>query len=195
MYDHDAVGQRIPSGPDDPDLRERLARLRALGIGEHPDREFDQVAADLADATGAPYAMVNFIGPTEQYFAGLFPASGEVPEAVSAVLEAEKIGRTMPLDHGYCPHVVQRKRALPLEDVMDYPRFAGNPVVDKLDIRSYLGAPLIDHDGVVLGTVCVVAKEAQTWTLEDVERVKATAARLVDLINRRGGHPPQRPSF
>lgn len=180
MYDHDPVDTNA-----DPDLRERQRRLRELGIGEQPDREFDAVAAELAADAGTPYAMVNFIGPTRQYFAGLYPASGEVTEAVSSVLDAEKVGRTMPLDQGYCPHVVERRTALPLDDVMSYPRFAGNPVVDALDVRSYLGAPLIDDDGLVLGTVCVVAKEPQSWNRDDVARVKATAAKLVDMIKNR----------
>jgi len=183
---------RFLTQPGDPDLDRRWARLRQLGIGEHPDREFDKIAAGLAAAAGAPYAMVNFIGPEVQYFAGLYPAS-QVDEAVAAIVQAEAVGRTMPVDHGYCPHVVQRRRALPLEDVCDYPRFAGNPVVDKLGIRSYLGAPLIDHDGVVLGTVCVVAKEPTPWGMAGVELIKATATDIVSLIKQRDvqrrGHP------
>ena len=47
--------------------------------------------------------------------------------------------------------MVVRRKALVLEDVSDYPRFAGNPVVDEFGIRSYLGAPLVDSTGMDAG--------------------------------------------
>ncbi len=39
-------------------------------------------------------------------------------------------------------------------------RFAGNPVVDGIGIRSYLGAPLIDRNGTALGTDPPVGRAA-----------------------------------
>lgn len=59
---------------------------------------------------------------------------GSVPPSIGP-------GRHMAREYGFCPHVVVRRKALVLEDVRDYPRFAGNPVVDEYGIRSYLGAP------------------------------------------------------
>ncbi|MFD0427524.1 GAF domain-containing protein [Streptomyces zhihengii] len=61
----------------------------------------------------------------------------------------------MPLDHGFCPEVVDRRKALVLPDVFSSPRFAGNTVVDLIGIRTYAGAPLV-HGDTVLGTVCFV---------------------------------------
>jgi GAF domain-containing protein len=186
VTDPDFAGARYLRRPQDPDLTRRWDRLRRLGIGEHADREFDEVAQKLAAAAGAPYAMVNFIGDREQFFAGLYPASEISADAAAAIMQAEAVGRTMPLDHGFCPHVVERKLALPLDDICDYPRFAANPVVAKLGIRSYLGAPLIDHNNVTLGTVCVVVpNEPRSWGDEGVELIKATAADVVKMINRR----------
>ena len=67
----------------------------------------------------------------------------------------------------------------------DYPRFAGNPVVDEFGIRSYLGAPLIDSTGMVLGTVCVVDVEPRPWGRPGLETIKASAAELVARLERR----------
>ncbi len=50
-----------------------------------------------------------------------------------------------------------------LEDVTDYPRFAGNAVVDEFGIRSYMGAPLTDGTGMVLGTVAVSDVRPRGW--------------------------------
>jgi GAF domain-containing protein len=72
-----------------------------------------------------------------------------------------------------------------LDDVCDYPRFAGNPVVDEIGIRSYLGAPLIDRTGIALGTVCVVDIEPRPWGRPGLETIKALAAELVAQIHAR----------
>ncbi|MFC1414013.1 GAF domain-containing protein [Streptacidiphilus sp. N1-12] len=184
---YDPVG-RLKMIPLDHEAPERVTRLRQLGLGENPDPEFDAFASELARITGAPYAMVNFIDEERQYFAGLHTPSGAVggadPGAAAAAATAEP-GRVMDRDHGYCPHVVVRRKALVLEDVCDYPRFAGNPVVDEIGIRSYLGAPLIDRTGTALGTICVVDIEPRPWGRPGLETIKSMAAELVERIHRR----------
>ncbi|WP_344533100.1 GAF domain-containing protein [Streptomyces albiaxialis] len=166
--------------PEDAEAPRRVVRLRELGIGEAPDPEFDAFARRLAGVTGAPYAMVNFIDEHRQFFAGLHAPDGG---------EADPARRVLARDHGYCPHVVVRRKALVLEDIRDYPRFAGNPVVDETGIRSYLGAPLIDRTGMTLGTVCVVDHEPRRWGRQGLETIKSMAAELVEQIQlrERGG--------
>ena len=95
------------------------------------------------------------------------------------------LGRELARDHGFCPHVVVRRKALVLEDVSDYPRFAGNPVVDEFGIRSYLGAPLIDSTGMTLGTLCVADVQPRPWGKPGLEAIKSSAAELVARLERR----------
>ncbi|NGO68427.1 GAF domain-containing protein [Streptomyces boncukensis] len=172
--------------PEDAEAPRRVVRLRELGIGDAPVPEFDEFARKLARVTQAPYAMVNFIDEHRQYFAGLYtPAIDQAVELDPAAAPTARPGRVMARDHGYCPHVVVRRKALVLEDVCDYPRFAGNPVVDEIGIRSYLGAPLIDHTGMTLGTVCVVDQEPRPWGRQGLETIKSMAAELVEQINQR----------
>jgi GAF domain-containing protein len=181
-----------PSGhlliPVDAEAPHRVRRLRELGLGDRPDPEFDEFARMLATTTGAPLAMVNFIDEERQYFAGLYspaqaaPASGEL---MAQSAPAEDPGRVMARDHGWCPHVVVRRLPLVLDDVCDYPRFAGNPVVDEIGIRSYLGAPLIDRTGTTLGTICIVDREPRPWGRSGLEFIKGQAADLVDRIHQR----------
>ncbi|MFJ1249357.1 GAF domain-containing protein, partial [Streptomyces albidoflavus] len=90
-----------------------------------------------------------------------------------------------PPDSAYCPYVVVRRKALVLEDVCDFPRFAGNPVVDEIGIRSYLGAPLIDRTGLALGTVCVVDTQPRPWGRAGLDTIKAMAAELTEQLQRR----------
>ncbi|MFG2887025.1 GAF domain-containing protein [Streptomyces sp. NPDC048297] len=168
--------------PEDKEAPARISRLRRLGLGQRPEPALDVFADQLAQLTGAPYAMVNFIGEEHQFFAGLStPAAGP---AVREDGSRPELGRVLPREHGFCPHVVVRRKALVLEDVRDYPRFAGNPVVDELGVRSYLGAPLIDSSGMVLGTVCAADTAPRAWGRPGLDAIKALAADLVARIER-----------
>ncbi|MEU3027079.1 GAF domain-containing protein [Streptomyces incarnatus] len=168
--------------PEDKEAPARVRRLRTLGLGERPDPALDAFADHLARLTGAPYAMVNFVGEERQYFAGLcVPAVAPLPGEDGGRAEW---GRTLPRDHGFCPHVVVRRKALVLDDVRDYPRFAGNPVVDEYGIRSYLGAPLLDGTGMTLGTVCAADTGPRAWGRAGLETIKSLAADLVVRIER-----------
>ncbi|MFF1374677.1 GAF domain-containing protein [Streptomyces sp. NPDC058308] len=173
--------------PVDKEAPARVRRLRGLGIGQYPEPAFDVFAERLAELTGAPCSMVNFIDEDRQFFAGLHAPHGTLVAAEPAPGTAadRDARRYMARDHGYCPHVVVRRKALVLEDVRDYPRFAGNPVVDESGIRSYLGAPLIDRTGIALGTVCVVDVEPRRWGTAGLDTIKRMAAELVEEIHRR----------
>ncbi|MGW3209386.1 GAF domain-containing protein [Streptomyces sp. NPDC001135] len=168
--------------PEDKEAPARVHRLRLLGLVDRPDPALDAFADHLARLTGAPYAMVNFIGEDLQFFAGLcVPVT---PPFLREDGSRPELGRVLPRDHGFCPHVVVRRKALVLEDVRDYPRFAGNPVVDEYGIRSYLGAPLIDSSGMALGTVCAADTAPRTWGRDGLEAIKALAADLVVRLER-----------
>jgi GAF domain-containing protein len=183
-YDPSRPAGRLLLTPEDKEVPVRTRRLGQLGLGERPDPELDAYADRLAEVAGTPYAMVNFIGESRQFFAGLHlpavPPPVVKPDGTTPVL-----GRELARDHGFCPHVVVRRKALVLEDVGDYPRFAGNAVVDEFGVRSYLGAPLIDSTGTALGTVCVVDVEPRPWGRAGLETIKSSAAELVARIERR----------
>ncbi|MCQ6555839.1 GAF domain-containing protein [Streptomyces sp. C10-9-1] len=172
--------------PVDREAPARVRRLRQLGFGDRPDPAFDDFAQKLAEVTGAPYSMVNFIDENKQFFAGLHtPGGTHTGTHADPGAGSGGVSRFMARDHGYCPHVVVRRKALVLEDVCDYPRFAGNPVVDEIGIRSYLGAPLIDRTGMALGTICVVDTEPRPWGRAGLETIKSLAAELIGQIHRR----------
>ncbi len=163
--------------PVDREAPARAVRLRELGLGERVDGELDAFARRVADVLGVPHAGVNFVGEERQFFAGLHHA----PDAPESGYPA----RVLPRDHGYCPHVVVRRRALVLEDVRDFARFAGNAVVDGSGVRSYLGAPLTDRRGIVLGTVCAVDVAPRRWGTGGLATAKELAAEVVALLHER----------
>ncbi|MET8561190.1 GAF domain-containing protein [Streptomyces flaveolus] len=166
------LGQETVSVAQAQEAAEHQARvelIQRLGVPTGPDDLMDQFADHLAEKTGMLYGFVNiFLGV--QTFVGLHNPS---PDSGHLIL-----GRSMSRDHGWCPAVVKRKRALPLPDVHASPRFSGNAVVDAVGIRSYFGAPLIHAEtGITLGTVCTIDPEA---------RPRTDARRLLGVVKDEG---------
>lgn len=150
------------------ELARRYELLERLGVPTAASQNFDELAHDMATQTGFLYGFVNLF-LEEQTFVGLHQ-----PPADSGYVI---VGRTMSRDHGWCPEVMARKKALPLHDVHASPRFSSNHVVDAVGIRSYFGAPLIHDNGTVLGTVCVIDPE---------KRPLSEARRLRDIVINAG---------
>ncbi|MDT0615519.1 GAF domain-containing protein [Streptomyces lancefieldiae] len=157
------------------ELAQRYELINRLGVPPVANEDFDDLARDMATQAGFLYGFVNLF-LEQQTFVGLHQ-----PPADSGFVI---VGRTMSRDHGWCPEVMARKKALPLHDVHASPRFSGNAVVDAVGIRSYFGAPLIHDGGTVLGTVCVIDPEkrplAEARRLRDI--VINASARVMDHI-------------
>ncbi|MEU9021767.1 MULTISPECIES: GAF domain-containing protein [Actinomadura] len=180
--------------PVDRDVHRRTARLRELDLlSEDPNPEFDEFAAALAKDLDTPIAGVNIIGPERQFFAGIYPSSEE-----RGVDPKNDPFRVMSCDSGFCIYATARMHALALDEVNDYHIFAGNPVVDAIGVRSYLGAPLIDGT-VALGTVAVIDTKTREWGADGIAYIKSRAAELMRKIERRArpgdgsGLVPDRP--
>jgi GAF domain-containing protein len=188
MTEQELTARHLTESPAADGAAERAARHRELGLAAVPDERFDAFARKIVESTGALAAMVNLVGDQRMYFAGIATKPDLEPGDPTFLGDP---GREMDLDRGFCPHVVARRKALVLDDVYAYPRFAGNPVVDELGVRSYLGAPLIDDDGTVIGTVCAVdpsphsGAEHAGWGNRGLETIKRVADEVVADIRAR----------
>ncbi|GHH22154.1 GAF domain-containing protein [Streptomyces lanatus] len=175
-----SLGQEVVSAAQARELAERQERealLQRLGVPTGPDDRMDQFADHIAETTGMLYGFVN-IFYAEQTFVGLH---NPPPDSGHLIL-----GRTMSLEHGWCPAVVRRKKGLPLWDVHASSTFSGNVVVDMVGIRSYFGVPLI-YEGVVLGTACAIDPEARPRSdaRRHLDAVKDGGALVLDALTSR----------
>ncbi|WP_433476504.1 GAF domain-containing protein [Spirillospora sp. CA-142024] len=180
-YDADS-GLHVDNWHDTAEQRRKL--LAEHGLDGSPVAKLDQFAtevsfgfaAELGDPGKRLWAMVNLFLPKAQTFAGLHNPPGARP-----------VDRTMAPDHGFCPEMLDRTKALVLADVWDKPQFASNPVVDRLGVRTYAGAPLILGDTVV-GSVCVVGtrpmpKETRQTSLTLIKQRRDALLKLLDQHN------------
>ncbi|PNE43565.1 hypothetical protein AOB60_00720 [Streptomyces noursei] len=112
----------------------------------------DAFARDLAAETGLS-TLVNVVLGDRQFLVGRHNPTGTQLPDFSRILP--RLDGTQ--DVGFCPHVVARRKALPLRDVCLIPKFASNPVVNGMGVRSYHGAPVIrPSDNEVRVTICAI---------------------------------------
>lgn len=155
--------------PADEELR--LVTLRALAVldsGVEP--LFDALTKAAAAVTGCPIALISLIDADRQWFksnVGL-PGISETPR-----------------DSAFCAHAILGSGILEVADARHDPRFADNPLVTgEPNIRFYAGAPITLHDGLRLGTLCVIDREPgalddqQRIALEQLARAAAEALEL-----------------
>lgn len=170
--------------------RERIQRL--LKFARTADQYYDRVAVRIleyfAPTTVGAMAGVNRMDANmDQFFVG-FAKVGEdgkifIPD-----------DRTMGRGAGFCNFIAAgRELGLPLNNLLKFPKFASNPVVDA-GITAYNGQPLLTPEGLtyldgspvpvnfVFGTLFIVSPEEQEWTQDDVAWLKDQATQVRDDI-------------
>lgn len=152
------------------DDRQRLAALVELGILDTPaEARFDRITRIARDLFGVPIALISLVDERRQWFKA---ASGldsrETPRSIS-----------------FCGHAILGADALVVEDALEDPRFADNPLVTgEPRVRFYAGMPLRAHSGWKLGTLCLIDRTPRRFGSEDVRRLADLAAWAESELNR-----------
>ena len=133
---------------------ERLAALSELAILDtEPEEAFDGLVRLASRIAGVPTALVSLLDGERQWF------------KARVGLDVCSTGR----DVAFCEQVVQAEQELEVPDARRDPRFAGNPLVTgHPHIVFYAGFPLALHNGLIVGTLCVIGYEPQV--LDDEQR-------------------------
>ena len=147
----------------DPD---RLRALAATGLLDAaPEDSFDRVTRLIRRALDVPVALVSLVDADRQ----VFKSQQGLAEPWCT------LGET-PLSHSFCQHVVGTGETFAVEDARAHPVVCDNAAVEDLGVASYLGVPVRDPSGRVLGSLCAIGDEPRTWTGEDHEAMAALAA-------------------
>jgi len=168
-------GARAPRGPEGNALADggegnaaqreawrldTLREYRLIDSGREP--AFDRVTKLVADLFEAPIALVTLVDDCKQWFKS---AHG---------LDIEET----PRDISFCQHVVSADAPLIVSDALEDDRFRDNPLVtgDPF-IRFYAGVPLRAYNGAVLGTLCIIDRDARALLeVRDIGRLEDFAA-------------------
>jgi PAS domain S-box-containing protein len=166
------MASRLTSALADP---ARLAAVRQTNLLDTPAEDaFDRVARMAARLLEVPIALVPLIEDDRQFF-----------KACVGLPEPWASARQTPLSHSLCQHVVVARQPLAIGDTARDALARDNPLVRELGLAAYLGVPLIDPSGYVLGSMCVVDHRPRDWTPEQVAILNDLAGLVMTQIQLR----------
>ena len=155
----------------DPACLDALARTGLLDTD--PEPAFDGLTGLTARVTSAPVSLVALVDRDRSFF----KSAHGVPEVPP--------GRSVPLSHSLCQHVVAQGAPLRIDDARADPLVCDNGGVTDLGVGAYLGVPVRSPSGDVVGSLCAIDTEARAWTEDDVASLVAAAAAAQGEIARR----------
>lgn len=140
----------------------RLASLHSYDIlDKPPEKEFDDLVKLASQICETPISLVSLVDFDRQWF------------KAKVGLDTEETTREV----SFCAHAIHDDKMLVVRDALTDERFAGNPLVTgKPNIRFYAGMPLINPEGLRLGTLCVIDTKPrdlsthQVFALETLSR-------------------------
>ena len=134
--------------------RERA--LSAFGLDDlADDAELSSIVEFAGKLCGAPVSLVTTLdGSTQHFLAKTGIEANETPRDVS-----------------FCTYAIQSTEMMEVRDTTVDERFRDNPfVTGEEHVRYYAGVPLVSQRGDILGTLCVLDREARPDGLDTFQR-------------------------
>ncbi|MES5100666.1 GAF domain-containing protein [Agrobacterium sp. BA1120] len=133
-----------------------------------PEERFDRLTRLVAVTLSVPVALVSLVDTKRQFFKSTF-----------GLPEPWKTERETPLTHSFCQHVVANASPLVIEDATLDPLVCDNLAIPDLNVRAYLGIPLLSGTGHILGSLCAIDSQPHRWTDRD-QAILADFGKLVE---------------
>ena len=130
-----------------------------------PDPLFDELCQLAAETADTPIALVTILDDQRQFFKARIGVDA----------------RETPVEWSFCQHTLQSPgRVLVVGDTLNDERVRHSPLVTgEPHIRAYMGAPVVDRQGQVFGTLCVIDHQPRAFTRQQEQRL----ARLAKLVS------------
>jgi GAF domain-containing protein len=142
-------------------LHEETLRLKAVartGLANQADETMDRLAALVARILGSAVGLVSLVDDVRQFFPGQVGLTSPWSEV-----------RETPLSQSLCRMVVSTGVVVQIDSVETDARTFQHQARTVFGVESYLGAPLFDVDGRVLGSLCAIERTARAWTADECQ--------------------------
>jgi two-component system NtrC family sensor kinase len=142
----------------------RIAALQKYAILDtEPEEAFDDLVLLASFVCRTPLAVISLIDENRQWFKS------------KVGLSVSQTDREI----AFCSTAIQQSDVFVVPDALNDERFRDNPLVlGEPNLRFYAGAPLINEDGLALGTICVLDRVPRELEADQRAALKALS-RLV----------------
>jgi GAF domain-containing protein len=137
----------------------------------------------VADQLGVKSVLVMRSEPDSMVVAA---TAGEATKHYTVGAAGKKAGdddSRVPL---YCENVVNADADLFVRDSRDDATFAGNEDETEFGLHNYLGLPVHDAEGTVVGTVCVLDDSARDYTDEQRTELARLRGEVEEIVRQDG---------
>jgi GAF domain-containing protein len=150
---------------------ERLAALRDYHVLDTLAEEaYEDIAALAAYICRVPIALISLVDESRQWF-----------KARVGIKRRETLR-----DVAFCAHAILQPIPLIVPDALQDERFANSPLVTRSPrIRFYAGFPLINPDGLALGTLCAVDRKPRRLSAAQQAAMEALSRQVVARLELR----------
>lgn len=149
---------------------ERISRLRdydLIGLGK--DAEFDIFAQSATLITGCAASLIAIM-------------EDDIQRIQSCIgLELDTVER----QNTVCQYTIMSKEPLIIPDTTKDYRTSDNAIIKAAGIMFYAGVPILDHDDMVLGTICVIDYKTNNLTAEQIKSLQLLARAVSQLYSRK----------
>jgi len=150
---------------------ERLAALKEYHILDTgTEQSYDDITTLAAHICEVPIAMISLVDEVRQWFKS------------KVGVEQQQTSR----DVAFCAHAILQNEPFIVGDATKDRRFADNALVTgEPYIRFYIGIPLINPEGLALGTLCVVDHQPRQLSAAQQEALQALSRQVMALLELR----------
>ena len=150
---------------------DRLKSLKKYQILDTPrEKSFDDLTELVAKMFSVPIVAISIMDAERQWFKS------------SVGLSITQTERCI----SFCTHTIEHPVPLIIEDVIVDPRFAQNPlVIGELGIRFYAGVPLLNAEGLALGSLCIIDHVPRQLSDEQTEILLSFGKHVMALFELR----------
>jgi signal transduction histidine kinase len=151
---------------------ERLRALKSYGIlDSFSEKEYDQLTIIASQICGCSMSLISLIDENRQWFKSKVGLD---------VIETER-------KMAFCAHAINDpSHTLVVPDASLDERFFDNPLVTgDPHLSFYAGVPLVNQEGMALGTLCVLDSEPKTLSEAQLNALSALADQVMVLLELR----------
>lgn len=151
---------------------ERLAALQRYRIMDTPsEASFDNLAKLCAKIFNVPISLISLVDAERVFF------KANIGMGTAKVANRGK---------SLCALAVLNTDITVFQDALKEPCLIANPnVAGNFGLRFYAGAPLITHDGFLIGTLCIIDKQPRSFSKQEEEILSGLATAVMDQIELR----------